>query len=271
MKPKALKQATDQFIAKRLKQNKPFQSLVATQEYKDFHAAVKDAIGSQIKAVSHNLQMPTDYWIDQTLPPLQNYLTVQQVQDYLVFCFEWGVRAQYKRFGLKVKANSPHFAKVDAVEFKLTNEDYLAALADDANYLINLSSIDATTRQQIIDLIEEGTSDGLTMDEVASYISDNIDDISDARANLISRTETAQAMGAGNYASMVENGVQTKHWVTAGASVCAICQGNADQGSIGVNESFDSGDDYEPAHPNCECYTEADEIDLESIDIWGGE
>lgn len=271
MKPKALKQATDEFIAKRLKQNEPFQSLIKTQQYKDFHLAVKDAIGNQIKAVSHNLQHPTDYWVDQSFPNLAQYLSVQDVTDYMVFCFEWGVKAQYKRFGLKVKSTSPKFMKAAAVDFELTNEDYLNALADASNYLINLSKVDATTKQQIIDLINEATTDGMTMDEVASLISDNIDNISEARANVISRTETANAMGAGNYASMVENGVQTKHWVTAGASVCPICQGNADQGSIPVNDSFDSGDDYEPAHPNCECYTEADEIDLESIDIWGGE
>lgn len=271
MKPKAIKQATDQFIAKRLKQNEPFQSLIRTHRYRDFHSAVQDAIASQIRAVSHNLQMPTDYWVDQSFPLLSQFLSVQDVADYMVFCFEWGVKTQYKRYGLKVKSNSPLFMKADAIDFELTNEQYLAALQNAANYLINLSKVDATTKQQIIDLIQEGTTDGLTMDEVASLISDNIDNISEARANVISRTETAQAMGAGNHASMVENGVQSKHWVVAGAHVCEICQGNADQGSIPVDDSFDSGDDYEPAHPNCECYTEADEIDLESIDIWGGE
>lgn len=270
MKPKALKQATDQFIAKRLKQNEPFQSLIRTHKYRDFHSAVKDAIASQIKAVSHNLQLPTDYWVDQSFPPLGQFLNQQDVTDFFVFSFEWGVKSQYKRFGLKTKADSPLFMKAAAVDFELTNEYYLNALADASNYLINLSKVDATTKQQIIDLINEATTDGMTMDEVAQVISDNIDNISEARANVISRTETAQAMGAGNYASMVENGVQSKHWVTAGASVCAICQGNADQGSIPVDASFDSGDDYEPAHPNCECYTEADEIDLESIDIWDG-
>src|SRR5437868_15197476 len=101
------------------------------------------------------------------MPTFHDLLDPGEVLAFLKFSFEWGVRAQYKRFNLKVKSNSSYFAKAEAVEFELTNTDYLNALANDANYLINRSSMDATTRQQIIDLINEGSVEGLTMDEIA--------------------------------------------------------------------------------------------------------
>lgn len=276
MKAKALKQATDEFIAKRLNQNEPFQSLRDTSEAKAFQQQVQSALHAQIKAVSQNMPhavvLAVDAnWIKNAMPPLSDYLKQKDVYNYLVFCFEWGVKAQYKRYGLKVKSSHPKFMKLDATDFELSNPDYLQALADDANYLINLSSIDETTKQQIIDMVQEYTLNGATPDEVAQALSDNMGDMSDWRANTIARTETANAMGEGNYAAMTENGVQTKKWVVAGNSACDDCQGNEDDGEIGIDESFSSGDDYEPAHPNCECYTEAGEIDLSSIDIWGGE
>lgn len=275
---KQLLAITDDFIAKRLRQNKPFQSLIKSDEFEAFQKQVKQAISAQIKAVSHNLPSASvlaapgniQYWVDQNMPHLPEFLDVDETADYLKFCFEWGAKAQYKRFGLKLKMGSSMMQKVDSVDFNLTNELYLRALKQQANYLINLSKIDETTKSQIINIIQSNTEAGLTIDEVADVLSESFDDISDSRAFTIARTETAQAMGSGNYAAMTENGVQTKRWVTAGGDPCDICQTNADDGYIPVDQAFSSGDDYEPAHPNDECYTEAGEIDLESIDIWDG-
>lgn len=278
-KAKALKQSTEEFIAKRLRQNKPFQSLIATDQYAEFNQAIQDALKAQAKAMSQNMptlalvQLPgqLEKYVEDNMPRLGKLIDEQAVANYFVFAFEWGVKAQYKRLGLKVKRTSPHFMKVDTYGFTLTNRNYIQSLSDDANYLLNLSSIDDLTRQQIIEIIRQGTLDGMTPDEVSDEIVNQFEDtISEYRADRIARTETAQAMGSGNYAGMIENGVTTKRWVPAGSSTCEICNGNADQGFIPVDQPFDSGDDYEPAHPNCECYTEAGEIDLDSIDIWDG-
>jgi phosphohistidine phosphatase SixA len=43
-----------------------------------------------------------------------------------------------------------------------------------------------------------------------------------------------------------------KQW-DIGAEGCPICQDNADEGWIGVDEVHASGDDEPPAHPNCDC------------------
>lgn len=86
---------------------------------------------------------------------------------------------------------------------------------------------------------------------------------------MIARTESANAIGQANHASAKENGATTKVWVIAGPG-CDVCQPNVDDGEIPIDQAFSSGDMNEPAHPNCECYTEAGEIDLDSIDVWTG-
>lgn len=276
--------ATDRFISKVKRQNEPFQAFLKTADYEKLYDAIKSAVRNQAKTVSQALKdldtssslvMNDDkeplnasniahlrQFIRDTMPGMQDLIGQELVAHCLTAAFTYSVKAQYKRWGLIVKAD---------VQFQLKNQKYIDMLDDQANYLLNNSSIDDTTLEQMITLIRDGKEEGMTIDEVADELSDTFDDVSDNRAFVIARTETAQAMGSANLATMQENGVATKHWVTAGANICPTCEGNADQGSISVNDSFSSGDDSEPAHPNCECYTEADEIDLDSIDIWDGE
>lgn len=276
--------ATERFINKRLRVNKPFQSLLTTEQFEAFKSKLKAALHNQMKTVAdrlaeaHMVAITTDdllnKFVETHMPPLSDYLTKDEVLEFLQYCFIEGVRAQYGRFGLKTTAQK--MAKADfsfdgSFEFDLTNPDVIAALSSDADFLLNKSNIDATTRSQLIKLIQAvKIGDNATVDEIASAISDAMPDISDSRAFTIARTETARAMGQGNYNAMTQNGVQTKKWVLAGSHPCEICQPNADDGYIPIEQSFSSGDDYEPAHPNCECYTEAGEIDLDSIDIWDG-
>lgn len=277
-KLEAAQQLTERFIDKRLRANKPFQSLILTPQFEKFQKDIKKAIKSQLKetarrlnnqAVLHTTDM-IDSWLQTMFPPISKYLDRDEVYEYLLYCFVEGVRAQYGRLGLKTTATKTSFNFDNSFDFELTNQNLIDALNSDADYLLSKSAIDATTRQQLIDLIQEAKLDNATIDEIASTITDAMPDISDSRAFVISRTETARAMGQGNYQAMVQNGVQQKQWVAAGSHVCAICQGNVDDGLINVSDSFSSGDDYEPAHPNCECYTQAGEINLDSIDIWDG-
>lgn len=276
--------ATQRFLAKVKRQNEPFQAYLDTQGYKLLNKGITTAVRTQADAVAkalkeldpaNTLVMNDDLQplndsnivhlqslIQSEMPPLSTLVPQRTVYRSLKSAFSFSVKAQYKRWGLMVKAAD--------VNFKLTNQNYISALNDQSNYLLNNSNIDSTTMNQMISLISDGKSAGLTIDEVADELSGSFKDVSDKRAFVISRTETAQAMGTGNLATMKENNVQTKHWVTAGANPCEICTGNEADGSIPVDASFSSGDDCEPAHPNDECYTEADEIDLDSLDVWDG-
>ena len=279
---------TDNFINKRMRVNKPFQSLIGTGEYSQFHMNLKDAIGKQLKHVADNLphqaaistQDLLDKWIETDMPPASDYLDKDQIANYYRFCVVWGIKSQYSRMGIGLKNKlrkdddddtdfGVHVSGV-SFDFTLTNSNLINSINDDAASLLHKSNIDDTTRQTLIDIIKNDRLNNMTIDEVAKDITDQVDSISDKRAFVIARTETAQQMGTGNYQAMVQNGVETKSWVAAGSDACDICDQNVDDGSIPVDQSFSSGDMYEPAHPNCECYTEAGEIDLSSIDIWDG-
>ena len=51
-----------------------------------------------------------------------------------------------------------------------------------------------------------------------------------------------------------ESGVVVgKQWITSQDEGCPECQANMDEGVIGLDEAFESGDTEPPAHPNCEC------------------
>jgi len=72
------------------------------------------------------------------------------------------------------------------------------------------------------------------------------------RAETVARTETATALGQGKRAAAVDQGRDQKMW-QANPDACADCQENETGDWLPIDESFPSGDDTIPAHPNCEC------------------
>lgn|GEM_PF-105765 len=48
----------------------------------------------------------------------------------------------------------------------------------------------------------------------------------------------------------VDSGDTEKSWV---GGTCEVCQDNSDAGWIDMDDTFPSGDDEPPAHPNCDC------------------
>lgn len=270
--------AVDKFLAKASKKNKPLEAFRETESFKQFEQKMRDALQSQAKWVSKNLKdidvLSEDdvsekrlkdelgAWIYRNMPRTSTYISEQKVYTYLHNAFVFSVEAQLKRLGLIVKA--------DSVDFKLTNEYYIAGLKNQANYLLNKSKIDDTTTKSLVNIIADRRMGKDTIDEIAREISSDFEGISEGRAFVIANTETNQAMSSGQQAYFKENGVTTKSWVPAGGSTCDECEGNADDGPIGIDESYSSGDMHPPAHPSCECYEDGGEIDLDAIDIWDG-
>lgn len=112
-------------------------------------------------------------------------------------------------------------------------------------------AITDTTRRELRNLESQAFEDGWTPDELATAIMDLIDD--PARAEMIARTELANAQIEGSLAEWRESEVVTgKVWLVA-EDPCDICTENADDGVIGIDDSFSSGDDAPGAHPNCYC------------------
>ena len=75
-----------------------------------------------------------------------------------------------------------------------------------------------------------------------------------SRAEMIARTETANAQTKGSLASYQSQGTEGKEWLTSGDErVCEICLGNEGDGPIPVGSPFSSGDMGPAAHPRDRC------------------
>lgn len=289
-----VQRVAERIIRKASRENDPLNALAETPEFAKFERSLYLAIRKQFKAFMAD--PPNDMqaddiakWLDDNLPSFTEFLDPQDVFEFYKFAFVWGIKGQYQRLGINLSVKKADEARPigeqfaegvvagfawsydgETATFNLTNPEYIAALEDSADYLLNRSGIDQTTKNQLIKTVQQGRTAGKTIQELVADLQDEFEDLSTYRAARIARTESAHSMGAGNFAAMVKNGVKRKRWVTAGPG-CDICRPNVDDGWIPLDEAFSSGAMFEPAHPNCECYTEAEEIDLDSIDIWGGQ
>ena len=97
-------------------------------------------------------------------------------------------------------------------------------------------------RGKLTSAIEEGWS--------ARTLADNLrDDFSPVRALRIARTEMEMAYRASGLEAAKIAEAQIKRW-NAAVDACPLCQENAEQGSIKLDDSFVNGDN---PHPNCAC------------------
>lgn len=273
--------AVSRFISKASKKNEPLEAFRETESFEQFMEKISKGIKKQVKYIADHLdeldflqddtikqsefEAKLGKWLKNEMPSIAEYVSQEKIYAYLFNAFEWSVLSSYARIGVIQKAEG-------FVEFELTNQYYIAALKDQANYLLHKSQIDETTRKRLITLIRDVHLSVATLDEISEIIVSEFVDISDTRAFLIANTETNQAMSTAQMAFLKENGFLTKRWIGAGPNTCSICQGNEDDGPIGVDENFTSGHQQTPGHPGCECYVEpGEEIDLDSIPVlWNG-
>ena len=196
---------------------------------------------------------------------MSEYVAESKIYTYLYNAFDWSITASYGRMGYIRKAEG-------FIDFELTNDYYIAALKNQANYLLYNSSIDETTRKRMINLIRDSRLSLNSLDELASMIEAEFEGYTEDRGFLIANTETNQAMSTAQHAFLTENGFATKLWVGAGPRTCPICMGNEDDGPILLDQAFSSGDMNPPGHAGCECYLDAgEETNIDSIDVlWDG-
>ena len=111
-----------------------------------------------------------------------------------------------------------------------------------------------TTRELLRGSIIEAEQQGWSNEELAKELRDNYA-FSKQRADTIARTELKTADSEGAIAGWRASGLKMKkEWIrSANDAECDICESNEMQGPIDLDDSFDSGDDTSPAHPNCEC------------------
>jgi SPP1 gp7 family putative phage head morphogenesis protein len=116
-------------------------------------------------------------------------------------------------------------------------------------------AITDSTRTFLRSSVESAIAEGWSNDKLADEIRVGAA-FSAERAMMVARTETNMASNAGALADYKTSGVvDKKEWLTAEDDLVdeEDCAPNSEQGPIDLDESFQSGDDAPPAHPNCRC------------------
>jgi len=142
----------------------------------------------------------------------------------------------------QVNERAVAWAKTHAADLVGRSEDPVWALTD-------------STRDMIRGTIATGMADNLSAEEIADLLEDAYA-FSPERADIIAMTEIAQANSEGaldGYREAAGIGVNVrKSWLML-EDACPVCQENADEGPIDLEEEFSSGDMTPPGHPNCRC------------------
>jgi hypothetical protein len=123
------------------------------------------------------------------------------------------------------------------------------------------AKLGADTSSALQDALTQSAALGESIPEAAARI-DAVFGEASKRSEMIARTELSGAANATalDFAHAVaDSGIAlTKSWL---AGNCDLCMGNEDDGAIGLDESFSSGDDAPPAHPACTCSLAVDPVE----------
>jgi uncharacterized protein with gpF-like domain len=114
-----------------------------------------------------------------------------------------------------------------------------------------IDSLKDTTRNSVRSLVAQTIKNGGTVQDLKAALQEG-DVFGAPRARTIARTETAKSLGAGSHTAAISQGRDQKQWQASG-DACEVCQENATGDWLDINDSFPSGDDTIPAHPNCTC------------------
>ena len=138
--------------------------------------------------------------------------------------------------------------------FELQNLKLKTELEQRASFIS--STIDRNTQKIITRTIEEGLKSGMNAQQLVQYIRHEAEQIAKDRAEVISETELAYAMGLVESEVFNRNGIKMHRWVTAEDERVCIeqCVANENAGYIEIGDEFPSGVTTVPAHPSCRCF-----------------
>jgi len=117
-----------------------------------------------------------------------------------------------------------------------------------------VTQMDTETKRRLAQVVSDGIKNKRGVPGLARDIRNSFDSMTKYRSELISRTETANALSQASLDRMKDMGIDGKEWVTVGDDrVSPECQGNEAEGVIPVNQNFSSGVMAPPQHPACRC------------------
>ena len=136
------------------------------------------------------------------------------------------------------------------VSFSQSDPGLKAAYAKQVNRIVG---VEDTTHDAITGALLKVQQTGGGITDMQSAVKGVFADASNYRAEMIARTETAAACCSSALAVGAANGATGKSWLASGDECEEICAPNVEAGVIGVDDTFPSGDDAPPSHPNCRC------------------
>jgi Phage Mu protein F like protein len=161
---------------------------------------------------------------------------------------------------VRIDADESMFDQVsqDAIDWAKARGAELVGKKWRGGELVDSSDAEDAILDETRDEIRAALAQAIEQGDSAAELGERIEALgafSEERAARIAQYELTSASNAGHMISFRASGVvQKKSWSTSNEpSVCEICQGNADQGAIDLDEDFDSGDDAPPGHVGCEC------------------
>lgn len=129
-----------------------------------------------------------------------------------------------------------------------THEAVQKAALDRSSLMVK--DVTETTRNRIQASIDTSLKLGENVNDAAKRLSTIIDD--PVRAELIASTESARSFKIGMGESAKAGGATTKYWDRS-SDPCSLCEANANQGAIPVDEQFENDDGDDTAHPRDRC------------------
>lgn len=130
-----------------------------------------------------------------------------------------------------------------------------AAYVTDAK-AVRWRALEDTTRQRLDKVLNKSASEGWGYARTERAIRREFRDMADSRADMIARTETANAYEGAR--RIVAQGVQAEgetveqRWLVT-YQCCDICAMNERAGWLPLDAPYPSGGDRPPEHPNCRC------------------
>jgi len=115
-----------------------------------------------------------------------------------------------------------------------------------------VTQMDDETKKRLAKVVSDAIKNKRGIPGLRADLRKEFTDMTTRRADMIARTETADALGQAFMDRAEAMGVTGKEWIVTGGC-CDICGGNAAEGIVPLKHIFSSGHEREPAHPNCRC------------------
>lgn len=189
---------------------------------------------------------------------------------------------QANRFGLNLGA----FTNPALINGYAAQVNRIVGVEDTTYQQIKAALLNVQTAQQDAaagDTTQEDEADaeavfqgGGTLQDFIRAVEDVFGDAKGYRAEMIARTEVAQA--SSNAALAVGTQIEKqsdgeielqKTWLATDGLCCDICQTNLEASPIAMDDTFPSGDDAPTAHPNCVCALMTGLVDPLSLEDLG--